>query len=441
MLRKLMVVALVLTLSVFALVACGGGVETETQAPETQAPETQAPETQAPETEPEETEHVHDLEIEDVLATCQRRGYHKEICKTCGEVVVENAYPKTACTPIAAVTCTEDSVCSVCNGVIETAKGHTFGEAQVTAATCEAEGKSVSTCSVCGTAEETVLAKVAHNIPDENVTASTESTTCGVPATKTGLCTLCNRTVTVDLGPLPHTFVLEQVDVAADGTLTAPCDACGKAVVMTKETRLKLDFDGASLEEEFEALGLAGKAALFNDKNSCKVATFGDRSVLDQTIWNGVSWIELDPSFLNDAAYYSIAFDFCVGKATSDGGPMSVFGAVPGARSATGAQEFSNIAKYDRATGWLRNGDTRVDEQYMQLEVGKFYHFEILVDNTSAAGLAHLYVDGIYLCSKAFYPINQEMGELYAGKLGFRIGEHGNTHDPFYDNFSISAVK
>ena len=114
MLKKLIMLALVLALTVCVLVACGG--ETETGAPETNAPETNAPET-----EPQETEHVHDLEVEEVAATCQARGYHKETCKTCGEVVVENAYPKTACTPVAAATCTEDSVCSACGEVIEQA--------------------------------------------------------------------------------------------------------------------------------------------------------------------------------------------------------------------------------------------------------------------------------------------------------------------------------
>lgn len=436
--KKFLFMILVLVLAL-AVVACGDPAETE--GPETNAPETNAPETNAPETDPPETEHQHDLEIEDVPATCQSRGYHKETCKTCGEVVVESASPKAACTPVAAATCTADSVCSVCGKVIEAALGHTFGEAQVTAATCQAEGKSVTTCTVCNETVETALPIIAHNIPDENVTELVEATSCTAGGSKTGTCILCNQSVTLALDPLPHAFALDQTDIAADGSINIPCATCDSVVTVAKEERLTLTFDGASLEEEFEALGLDGKVALFNDKNSCKVAMFGDRGVLDQTVWNGVVWLELDPSFLNDDAYYSISFDFCVGKATTEGTQMSVFGAVPGARSATGTQEFANIAKYDRTTGWLKHGDTKVDDQYMQLEVGKFYHFEILVDNTSAAGLAHLYVDGVYLCAKEFFPINQEMGELYEGKLGFRIGEHGNTHDPFYDNFNISAIK
>ena len=418
MLRKLIVVSLVLALCVFALIACGGTADTETQAPE--------------------TEHVHEIEIEEVVATCQVRGYKKEVCKTCGEVISENASPKTACTPVAAATCTADSVCSVCNDVIEAAKGHTFGDAQVTAATCAAEGKSVVTCSTCGAVEETVIAKIAHNIPDANVTASTESTACGVPATKTGLCTLCNQTVTAELGSLPHTFVLEQVDIASDGTITIPCDACGEAVVISKETRFRLDFDAASIEEEVAALGL-DTVNVVNQNATAVYKTVGDRSVLGFGVWNGAVWIEVDYTFLNDAAYYMISFDYAANKATSTGGQVAVFGSMPGTKNGTGTKEFANIAKYDRTTGWLKHGITNETEQYMQLEAGTFYHFDIIVNNTD--GIAHLYVDGVYICSSKHYGINETAATMYEGKLGFRINEHGNTHDPVFDSFSISIVK
>ena len=120
--------------------------------PETNAPETNAPETDAPETDALQCngEDIHAVVVEEKAATCQERGYKIESCSICGEIISESAFPKAACTPIAAATCTADSVCSVCGDVIEEAPGHTFGDAVVVEATCLAEGSKTQTCSVCG---------------------------------------------------------------------------------------------------------------------------------------------------------------------------------------------------------------------------------------------------------------------------------------------------
>ena len=433
MLKKLIMLALVLALTVCVLVACGG--ETETGAPETNVPETQAPET-----EPKETEHVHDLAVEDVAATCQTRGYHKETCKTCGEVVVENAYPKTACTPVAAATCTDDSVCSACGEVVEKATGHSFGEAVVVAATCKAEGSSTKTCATCGESEVTALAIVAHNIPDENVTASTESTACGVPGSKTGTCTLCNESVTVELPGLAHAFTLNEAVYAEDGTITIPCTACGENVTISTETKLALTFDGATVEEEFDALGLGDMAALVNVNGAAQIKEVDGKSVLFFKTAKPL-WIDVDPMFLNDASYYMVSFDYRVNKDVESGTQISLFGALPGAANGTGAKGFNNIAKYDRSTGWLKHGTTNNATQYFEVTTGQFYHIDILVNNVGTTGAAYLFVDGEYICTVNGYAMNEENGTKYSGNLAFRISEDGNTHDPLYDNFSISVVR
>lgn len=436
MLKKFLLVLLVLVVAL-AVVACGDPVETE-GGNETDVPGTDAPETNAPETDGE-TEHQHDLEIEDVPATCQKRGYHKETCKTCGEVVAESAYPKIDCTPVAAATCTADSVCSVCGEVIEAAKGHTFGEAQVTAATCKAEGKSVTTCTVCGESVETALPMVAHDIPDANVTESNPSTACGVPGSKTGTCVLCNESVTVELPGLAHAFTIDSAKFA-DGVITIPCTQCGQDVAITKEVRLALDFDKATVFEELEALNLGDKIELYSANDAAQVKEVDGKTVLFFKTAKPL-WIDVDPSFLNDASYYMVSFDYCVNKDVDSGTQISLFGAMPGASNGSGAKGFNNIAKYDRSTGWLKHGTTNNATQYFEITVGQFYHVDIIVDNIGTKGNAYLFVDGQYVCTVAGYAMNEENGAKYSGNLAFRVSEDGNTHDPLYDNFSISVVR
>ena len=112
-LRKLLVLALVLALFVCAFAACGDGTDTETNLPGTDS-ETDAPvsDTEDPgkETEDPGEECTHELEVEEKLATCTDRGYKKEVCKLCGEIVSETAYPKAAHTPTAAATWWERSI-------------------------------------------------------------------------------------------------------------------------------------------------------------------------------------------------------------------------------------------------------------------------------------------------------------------------------------------
>ena len=434
MLKKLIMLALVLALTVCVLVACGG--ETETGAPDTQAPETQAPET-----DPVETEHVHDLAVEEVAATCQARGYKKETCKTCGEVVTENAYPKTACTPVAAATCTDDSVCSACGEVVEKATGHAFGEAVVVAATCKAEGSSTKTCATCGASETTAIAIVAHDIPDANVTALVESTACGVPGSKTGTCTLCNENVTVELPGLAHKFTVTEA-VCADGVYTIPCTACGQNVTLAKETKLSLDFSEATVEDAFAALNLGDSISITNPNNAAQIKEVDGESVMYFKTAKPL-WIDVDPMFLDDASYYMVSFDYRVNKdVTGAGGTqISIFGAMPGASNGGGAKGYNNIAKFDRNAGWLKNGNTSNAEQFFQVTIGQFYHVDIIVDNVGTTGAAYLFVDGKYICTVNGYAMNAANGEKYSGKLAFRISEDGNTHDPLYDNFSISAIR
>lgn len=153
---KLTILALLLALLVCAIAACGG--VTETEAPDTNAPDTNAPDTQAPDTDPVETEHVHDIEVQVEEATCQDRGYTREVCKTCDEMISVKPIDLIDHVEKAPATCTEASVCKFCEGVIAPATGHTMGDVTESKEATETEaGYTKAKCTVCGLEVTTVI--------------------------------------------------------------------------------------------------------------------------------------------------------------------------------------------------------------------------------------------------------------------------------------------
>ena len=229
--------------------------------------------------------------------------------------------------------------------------------------------------------------------------------------------------------------------IVRDGIVYYSCSACGQATeAVPFETCLALTFDGATVEEEFNALGLSDMLTLVNVNGAAQIKEVDGKSVLFFKTANPL-WIDVDPAFLNDATCYKVSFDYCVNKSVTSGSQISLFGATPGAANGNGAQAFNNIAKYDRSTGWLKHGDTKNTTQYFEVTTGQFYHIDILVNNVGTTGAAYLFVDGEYICTVNGYAMNEENGAKYGGNLSFRIGEDGNTHDPLYDNLTISVVR
>lgn len=103
---------------------------------------------------------------------------------------------------------------------IDSAK-HTFevDEAQSVAAKCEAEGKKVEVCSVCGFKKETTVKALGHDWDDGQIT---KEATCSVPGEKTFHCKRdgCNETrvepvlASHDLQPITYTPAEGEVNVA-----------------------------------------------------------------------------------------------------------------------------------------------------------------------------------------------------------------------------------
>ena len=445
MFKKLIVMALVLTLAVCAFVACGGPRETDPVTPETSAPQCNG-------------EDIHDVEVEEALATCQMRGYRKETCKICGKVVVNTAYPKSACTPAAAATCTEDSICTVCGKVAEAAKGHDFDETTV-AATCNAEGSVSKSCKVCGETETVSIPKLDHVLG--TVTEEVAPADCSTPGYKKGTCTLCNQEVTVEIGA-SHAIKVGTKDVAAftmnaDGSFTATCTACKKEVTLTaKENLFALDFDEVDIKTELATLENAELFAITDASNAegvCK--TEGDRTVLSTANTNtkGAVFLDFDGSLLNGVTYYAVSFDVVHTKQGKNGTNSqgvtyeSVLGFQPGYNEGKKVVTpgFDFFIKYDAETGragGVENATEATDANSVAVELNEWYHVVVVFTNVSEKATtfrASVYVNGTFVGGVPQRYMNDATVEAFQNAFCFRFSD-SKASAPMYDNLRIDVL-
>ena len=398
--KKLLLIMTVFVLLV-TLVACGGPAETGT--PDSDAPGTDAPETDAPETDAPlcNGKDIHDIEVVEVPATCQMRGYRKETCKVCGEELVNTAYPKTECTPVAAPTCTEASVCSVCGEVVEEATGHVASDNVVQDLGCSV----VYSCAGVG----------------------------------------CSETITL-------TEVIDDTLTIKNGQVSALCTACGEVVPVPEEVKLMLNFDKGTVAEEFETYPDV-TYTIYDDESkglNAQIKESGDRSVL-YFKWAKPLFIDYELSFLSDAKVFTITFDYCVGKAPyAPSNQVSLFTFTPGMQDGAILSGRScpwiHSIKFDRTSLYFTDGKTNDPTQYFQPEIGKWYTVTLVVDNEFVNssgknnGKVYVFVDGEFIRSAENAGCTQYVLDTYGG-LSWRIGEMGNTHDPLYDNFKVAVIK
>ena len=425
---------LIIAMLAIALIGCGGQTETDV---ETDA----VVETEAPATE--SMEHVHEIVVDEEPATCSARGLRKEYCAGCGEVFSEEATPKLKHAAAGGTNCTEDVKCMHCGEVMETAKGHAWGEVQTTAATCTENGKEGKTCTVCGAVEETALPMLEHVIPADKVTNKVLST-CTEQGSVTGVCELCGKSQTQKL-PLAHT-ITDLGDMTkltlVDGVLQGKCGSCGKQVDVTEEIRLQLDFNAedVDLATELSKWATEENGLEYVSKTSdvfAYVTKNNGTTVLRQNkAASGSSYIDFNHALLSDADYYVISFDWRVTKDPNGTGLVAVFGAAY--RQADGSANFrSNVAKIDRTNLKVTDGGSTT---YFTAEKDRWYSFRIVVNNTD--GKAYVYIDGTYYKTVADgYLISEEKQNSNGGKFAWRIAEYSMALSPEFDNFKVAVIR
>lgn len=434
--KKLALMILALAFFVCVFVACG--TPEETDAPETNAPETNAPDTDAP----GECQHT-EVEVEEILSTCSKRGYRKETCKACGKLIEDTAYPKTDCTPVSEATCTAASVCSFCGAELEAAKGHAFGEAVVVAATCQAEGTSTKTCATCNETIVETTAKTDHVI--DTVTEEVAPTGCGEEGYKKGTCAVCNTEVTVEL-TLAHTYVKDSFVIGEDGSITGTCTICDQNAPMNLETMLALNFENTNLKTEIAANPQGSVFTIYAGTNKNAVfAVEGDRTVMAPT---GPVFIDFDPNAFVGCAYYVVSFDFSY-NAEQDYGTTrpTLFSFLPGFNKESTVKASSvswgNCVKLDTPSmrlGAVSANDTPLNERNsISITLGEWHNLTIVVNNDTGSRI--VYLDGQYAnIPKTDGVIDAASIEKYGGFFSFRFTDQtGNK--PFIDNFNMYIVK
>lgn len=406
MFKKLMVLALVLALAVCTFVACGGSADTD--APDTSALDTNSPETDAVKCNGDD---IHDVEVEERAATCQDRGYRIETCKVCGEVVVETAYPKTACTPAAPATCTSASVCSVCGDVVEAAKGHEASDTVVQDLGCSA----VYSCRGEGCTETiTVVKKDAQHSVD-----------------------------------LPATFGADTV--VKDGCVCAPCSTCGQNVPVTGDVRLSLNFDGTDVASEIDAIATAENGLSYtvvhgSDQGGDSVlpprieahgdATDGHTSVL-LVPHNRSASINFNGALLADAEYFVVSFDWRITKVGHTSNKIIMFGQAN--KKIDGVTVDTNYAvafRVDRSDGTLYDGASKEGTFAMTAVPGEWHEAVVVVNNQN--GEISVYIDGQFYASGAGEKWKVAAGGEYSWRLG---GVYNVYHRPEFDKFKVSVIR
>lgn len=194
------------------------------------------------------------MEHEWAEATCTE----PKTCVKCGETEGEAAGHEWE-----DATCTEAKTCSICGETEGKALGHEWEDATCTEAkTCsvcgETEGKALGhewedatcteakTCSVCG---ETKGKPNGHSVEEWVVELEP---TCAEVGTQSGVCTVCNETVTEDIPLLDHTPGEWEVETLAteysDGERVQYCTECGAEVA-----REFFSLTPEEIEEQYKA--------------------------------------------------------------------------------------------------------------------------------------------------------------------------------------------
>ena len=168
-------------------------------------------------------------------ATCTEPGKAVYRCKSCGTEETRVSGSALGHKWVAA-TCTTAEYCSVCKKEGVPALGHTweYNADESIEATCYAEGKDVTKCSVCGETHTDVVSKTAHNFGELTPTNETPSMgtadVCHVVYIHTCQNDGCGFSEKKEVEVSEHNFS-KQITTAAtcsqNGQMTYTCNQCG----------------------------------------------------------------------------------------------------------------------------------------------------------------------------------------------------------------------
>ena len=168
-------------------------------------------------------------------ATCTEPGKTVYRCKSCGteETIVSGSALGHKWVE---ATCTTAAYCSVCKKEGVPALGHTweYSAEESIEATCYAEGKDVTKCSVCGETHTDVVSKTLHNFGELTPTNETPSMgtadVCHVVYIHTCQNDGCGFSEKKEVEVSEHNFS-KQITTAAtcsqNGQITYTCNQCG----------------------------------------------------------------------------------------------------------------------------------------------------------------------------------------------------------------------
>ena len=160
--------------------------------------------------------------------TCTIPGVKTYVCQNDASHTYTEEIPAPGHTAGADATCTEDQACTVCGEVLTPAPGHNYN-AIVTPPTCEEDGYTTYTCTVCGdnyTADETDANGHAY------VGTVTTEPTCTEPGVKTYICQNdASHTYTEEIPVTDHTWGDWTETIPAtytqEGEEMRTCEVCG----------------------------------------------------------------------------------------------------------------------------------------------------------------------------------------------------------------------
>lgn len=205
-------------------------------------------------------DHDFSIELDDkVESTCATKGTVTKLCSMCKRATTVEEFPLStehkfmAGDVIKEATCVAEGlqkvVCYNCGieetAVIEATGVHTPGEAEVTEATCEADGMSVKHCTVCNEVVENkkVEDKLEHNWRTVKVVREV-SCKNGIDGLEEQICTRCNKTRTNTI-KAEHNIDIEAANTESytcseespkPGEVTAECAVCHETVTVKYET-------------------------------------------------------------------------------------------------------------------------------------------------------------------------------------------------------------